>query len=151
MPARENRGMISYMSTIERHVTRDLVSLPATASCREAARTMKERRIGAVGVIEGDEVVGLVAERDLALRVVGEGAGPEVPLGEIVRRDGPSVGPRASEKQCADLMRAHHVRHLLDRDGRGVAGVISMRDVIVMMMEEKELVIAQLEGYITGR
>jgi CBS domain-containing protein len=136
------------MATIERHIARDLVSLEAGASCREAARLMKERRIGAVAVTEGDRVVGLVAERDLALRVVGEGVGAEVPLGEIVRRDGPAVGPRASEKQCADLMRAHHVRHLLVRDGEDVLGLISMRDVIVMMIEEKELVITQLEGYI---
>ena len=139
------------MATIERHMARDLVSLPAGASCREAARIMKERRIGAVAVTEGDRVVGLVAERDLALRVVGEGVGPDAPLGEVVRRDGPSVGPRASEKQCSDLMRAHHVRHLLVHDGEGVVGLISMRDVIVMMLEEKEHVIAQLEGYITGR
>jgi CBS domain-containing protein len=139
------------MATIERHIARDLVSLPAGASCREAAKLMKERRIGAVAVTDGDQVVGLVAERDLALRLVGEGAGPEVPLGEIVRRDGPAVGPRASEKQCADLMRAHHVRHLLVRDGDAVAGLISMRDVIVMMIEEKEIVIAQLESYISGR
>src|SRR5215470_12509875 len=115
------------MATIERHIARDLVSLPAGASCREAARTMKERKIGAVAVTEDGRVVGLVAERDLALRVVGEGAGPEVPLGEIVRRDGPAVGPRASEKQCADLMRAHHVRHLLVRDAEDVLGLISMR------------------------
>jgi CBS domain-containing protein len=138
------------MATIERHIARDLVSLPAGASCREAARTMKERKIGAVAVTEDGRVVGLVAERDLALRVVGEGAGPEVPLGEIVRRDGPAVGPRASEKQCAELMRAHHVRHLLVRDAEDVLGLISMRDVIVMMIEEKELVITQLEGYISG-
>ena len=138
------------MATIERHIARDLVSLPAGASCREAARLMKERRIGAVAVTDGGQVVGLVAERDLALRLVGEGAGPEVPLGEIVRRDGPAVGPRASEKQCAELMRAHHVRHLLVRDAENVVGIISMRDVIVMMIEEKELVITQLEGYISG-
>lgn len=139
------------MATIERHVARDLVSLRAGASCREAARIMKERRIGAVAVSDGDRIVGLVAERDLALRVVGEGTGTDIPLGEIVRRDSPAVGPKASEKQCADLMRAHHVRHLLVRDGDRVVGLISMRDVIVLMLEEKEFVIQQLESYITGR
>ncbi len=139
------------MATIERHIARDLVSLPAGASCREAARIMKERRIGAVAVTEGDQVVGLVAERDLALRVVGEGVDAEVPLGEIVRRDGPAVGPRASEKQCADMMSANNARHLLVRDGENVVGLISMRDVIVLMLEERELVITQLEGYISGR
>ncbi len=139
------------MATIDRHVARDLVSLPAGASCREAARVMKERRIGAVGVTDGDRVVGLVAERDLALRVVGEGMGPETPIGEIVRRDGPAVGSRATEKQCVELMRASHCRHLLVKDADDVVGLVSMRDVIVLMLEEKELVIQQLEGYISGR
>ena len=138
------------MATIDRHVARDLVSLPAGASCREAARMMKERKIGAVAVVDGDKVVGLVAERDLALRVIGEGKTVDVPIGEIVRRDGPVVGPRASEKQCVDLMRANHARHLLVKEGDDVVGLISMRDVIVLMLEEKELVIQQLEGYISG-
>jgi CBS domain-containing protein len=138
------------MATIERHMARDLVTLDAGASCRDAAGLMKERRIGAVGVTEDGEVIGLVAERDLALRVVGEGASPGVALGEVVVRDGPWVGPRASEKECADLMRQHHVRHLLVRDGGRVVGLISMRDVIVLMIDEKEHVIQQLEGYITG-
>ena len=111
---------------------------------------MKDRRIGAVAVSDGDRVVGLVAERDLALRVVGEGISPDVSIGEIVRRDGPAVGPRATEKQCAEIMRSYDVRHLLVRDGNDVVGLISMRDVIVLMIEEKELVIQQLEGYISG-
>ena len=111
---------------------------------------MKDRKIGAVAVTEGDRVVGLVAERDLALRVVGEGIAPDVPIGEIVRRDGPVVGSRASEKQCVELMRSQHARHLLVKDGNDVVGLISMRDVIVLMLEEKELVIQQLEGYISG-
>ena len=92
---------------------------------------MKDRRIGAVAVTDGDRVVGLVAERDLALRVVGEGISPDATIGEIVRRDGPAVGPRASEKQCADIMRTYDARHLLVKEGNDVIGLISMRDVIV--------------------
>jgi CBS domain-containing protein len=138
------------MATIERHFARDLVSLPTNATCREAATLMRDRRIGAVAVVEGGEIVGLVAERDLALRLVGEGSAPTTPLGEVVSRDGPAVGPKATEKECADLMRERHVRHLLVREGDRVTGLISMRDVIVLMLEEKEHVIQQLEGYITG-
>ncbi len=139
------------MATIERHFARELVTLPVTATCREAAVLMKERKIGAVAVAEGGEVVGLVAERDLALGLVSEGAPPTMKLGDLVRRDGPAVGPKASEKECSDLMRANHCRHLLVRDSSGgVQGLISMRDVIVLMLEEKEHVITQLEGYISG-
>lgn len=138
------------MATIERHMARDLVTLDVKGSCHHAAELMRERKIGAVAVVEGGEVVGLVAERDLALRLVGEGVSPEVAVGEIVERNGPSVGPRATEKECSDLMRQNHCRHLLVKDGGKVIGLISMRDVIVLMIEEKEGVIRQLEGYITG-
>ena len=138
------------MATIERHMARDLVSLDATATCKQAASLMKERRIGAVAVTDHNRVIGLVAERDLALRVVGEGASPEIALGDIVRRDGPAVGPRATEKECVDLMHKHHLRHLLVSDGGRVLGLISMRDVVVLMLDEKEHVIHQLEGYISG-
>jgi len=138
------------LATIERHYVRELVSLPTSATCTEAAMLMRDRRIGAVAVRDGDEVVGLVAERDLALRLVGDGASPTTKLGQVVRGDGPSVGLRATEKECADLMRSAHVRHLLVKDGDKVVGLISMRDVIVLMLEEKELVIRHLEGYISG-
>jgi CBS domain-containing protein len=138
------------MATIERHMARDLVTLEAGGSCHHAAELMREHRIGAVAVVEGGEIVGLVAERDLALRVVGEGTSPEVPVGEIVQRNGPSVGPRATEKECADLMRQHHCRHLLVKEEGRVTGLISMRDVMVVMLDEKEGVIRQLEGYISG-
>lgn len=139
------------MATIERHMARDLVTLDATSTCKQAAALMKERRIGAVAVTHEHQVIGLVAERDLALRVVGEGASPEISLGDVVRRDGPAVASSANEKECVELMRQHHVRHLLVHDGNGkVVGLISMRDVIVLMLDEKEHVIHQLEGYISG-
>jgi CBS domain-containing protein len=138
------------MATIERHMATELITLDASGSCQEAAALMRDRKIGSVAVTEGGEIIGLVAERDLALRVVGEGTAPDVTVGEIVNREGPAVGPRATEKECARLMREHHCRHLLVRDDGKVTGLISMRDVIVLMLEEKEGVIRQLEGYIAG-
>ena len=138
------------MATIERHIARELVTLDATSTCKQAAALMKERRIGAVAVTHEHRVIGLVAERDLALRVVGEGVSPEITLGEIVRRDGPAVESSATEKECVERMREHHVRHLLVHTAGKVVGLISMRDVIVLMLDEKEHVIHQLEGYISG-
>jgi len=138
------------MATIERHMARDLVTLEPGASCAQAAALMREKRIGLVAVVDGGEVVGVIAERDLALRLVADGAPPSTTVGEIVDRNGPSVGPKASEKVCAEMMRQHHCRHLLVKDGDKVIGLISMRDVMVLMLDEKEHVIQQLEGYISG-
>lgn len=113
---------------------------------------MRERHIGAVAVKEAGRIIGLIAERDLALRVVGEGASPDTKLSAVVRRNEPSVLPSATEKECIDLMRERNVRHLLVRDSsNAVVGLISMRDVIMLMVDEKEFVIGQLEDYISGR
>ena len=140
------------MSTIERRTTRAVVALEAEASCREAAQFMREHGIGSVAVVEDGALVGLVAERDLALRVVGEGWPAQTRLGEIVPREGPETTLEATEVECLELMRRHRVRHLLvrERPGGEVAGIISMRDVILLMLEEKDFAIQQLEQYITG-
>jgi CBS domain-containing protein len=139
------------MATIERHVNRVLIALDAASSCREAARLMGDKRIGAVAVTDAGRVIGLVTERDLATRVLGAGLGAEAPIGEAMRRDVPTIAPKASETECSDVMRDHYTRHLLVQDGAEVVGIISMRDVIRLMLEDKQFLIEQLQTYIDGR
>ena len=75
----------------------------------------------------------------------------DAPIAEVMRGDLPSIDATASESECANLMRDHYTRHLLvEEDGR-VAGIISMRDVIVLMLDEKQFLIDQLNVYISGR
>ncbi|HEX9574543.1 MAG TPA: CBS domain-containing protein [Myxococcales bacterium] len=139
------------MASIQRNVVREVVSLEASAPCREAARLMAQKRIGAVAVKQGGRIVGFVSERDLILRCLVGGGTCEAPILEAMRSDLPSVDATASESECANLMRDHYTRHLLvEEDGR-VAGIISMRDVIVLMLDEKQFLIDQLNVYISGR
>jgi len=138
------------MGSIDRHVSRNVVALDASAPCMEAARLMTDRRIGAVGVQEGGHIVGLVTERDLASRVVGRGDPGSMPIREAMRRDVPSVPPSATETECSNLMRDHYTRHLLVEDQGEVVGIISMRDVIRVMLEDKQWLIDQLQRYING-
>jgi CBS domain-containing protein len=141
------------MSSIQKHVTHDLVGLDATTPCREAARAMAERQIGSVAVRSGGKVVGLVTERDLVERILARGDGDlgSCPIGEAMRTDVPAVPPDASETEVSDLMRDHYTRHLLVRDGSEVVGIISMRDVIRLMLDDKQFLIEQLHTYINGR
>ena len=139
------------MPGIERYVTRELVGLAASASCREAAKLMAEKQIGAVAVREGKKTVGIVTERDLVYNVLSEGAPCTAPLGQAMRRDLPLISPSTSEAECADLMRVHFTRHLLVADGGTVVGIISMRDVIRLMLDDKQFLIEQLQTYIDGR
>jgi CBS domain-containing protein len=139
------------MATIERHVTREVHALDESAPCAEAAQVMAERKIGSVAVRRGGRVVGLVTERDLVGRVLARSGSGSLPIGEAMRTDLPTVAPGASERECADLMKTHFTRHLLVADRGEVIGVISMRDVIQLMLDEKQFLIDQLHTYIDGR
>jgi CBS domain-containing protein len=139
------------MATIDKHVVRNVVALDAVTPCREAAKVMAERKIGAVAVREGGKIVGIVTERDMVMRVLAKGDTGAMPIGEAMRTDLPAIPPDASEKEVSDRMRDHYTRHLLVEDGGKVVGIISMRDVIRLMLDEKEFLIEQLNVYINGR
>jgi CBS domain-containing protein len=139
------------MATIQRNVVRDVVGLEASTPCREAAKLMAQKKIGAVAVKRGGVIVGLVSERDLIGKCLVTGGTCEATIGEAMREDLPRIDAHASESECAHLMRDCYTRHLLvEEDGR-VAGIISMRDVIVLMLDEKQFLIDQLNVYISGR
>jgi len=139
------------MATIEGHVTREVLGLEASATCREAARLMAEKRIGAVAVREGGRTVGLVTERELVYNVLASGDRCESPISQAMRRDLPLVPPSCSETECADLMRVHFTRHLLVGEKGAVVGIISMRDLVQQMLDEKQWLIDELQVYISGR
>jgi signal-transduction protein with cAMP-binding, CBS, and nucleotidyltransferase domain len=139
------------MPEIARYVTRELFGVDASTTCHEAARLMADKRIGAVAVREGGKTLGIVTERDLVYNVLGAGGSCTVPIAEAMRRDLPLIDAATTETECADLMRLHFTRHLLVAEQGSVVGIISMRDVIRLMLDEKQWLIDQLQIYISGR
>lgn len=139
------------MAAIGTHVTRDMVMLDATAPIHEAARLMADRKIGSVAVREAGRIVGLVTERDLVIRVLAAGGSASQPIREAMRQGIPRVQASATEAEVIPLMRDHATRHLLVEEAGQVVGVVSMRDIIQLMVDEKQYVIEQLETYIHGR
>jgi CBS domain-containing protein len=139
------------MATIERHVTRQLVALEAMTPCREAAKVMEEKKIGSIAVREGGKVVGIVTERDLVARVLAAGDNGAMPICEAMRTDLPRITLDTNEAEAAELMRTHYTRHLLVEQNSQVVGIISMRDVIQLMLDDKQFLIEQLQTYIDGR
>lgn len=138
------------MAAIGKQVTRDLVSIEASEPMRAAAQAMEERRIGSVAVREGERILGLVTERDLMRTVCVLGVDPRRPVREAVRQAIPRVDASSSEGETAALMRDHTTRHLLVEENGQVVGVISMRDIIQLMIDEKQHLIDQLQTYIEG-
>jgi CBS domain-containing protein len=139
------------MPGIDRYVTRELMGLDAATSCRDAAKLMAEKRIGAVAVKEGGKMLGLVTERDLVYNVLAAGGSCDVPIAKAMRRDLPIISPATTEVECSDLMRVHFTRHFLVAEKGEVLGIISMRDVIRLMLDEKQWLIDELQIYISGR
>ena len=139
------------MATIERHVTKQVVGLDAITPCREAARVMRDKKIGAIAVREGGRIVGIVTERDLVARVMASGDSGAMPIGEAMRTDLPKLPLTSSEIETSEMMRTQYTRHLLVEVDGNVVGIISMRDVIQLMLDDKQFLIEQLQTYIDGR
>ncbi|HEX9052664.1 MAG TPA: CBS domain-containing protein [Anaeromyxobacter sp.] len=139
------------MAAIRKHVTRDVVTLDAGAPIRDAARMMADRKIGSVAVREDGKLVGLVTERDLVLTVLARAGDSNQPLREAMRPGIPRIAADATEVECAAMMRDHTTRHLLVEDRGQVVGLVSMRDIIQLMLDEKQFLIEQLHTYIEGR
>ena len=139
------------MASIRKHITREVVSLEAGAPIRDAARIMRDKKIGSVGVREDGKLVGLVTERDLVVAVLAGDSAPNGPIRQAMRTGIPRVKADASEADCSALMRDNTTRHLLVEDKGQIVGVVSMRDIIQLMLDEKQFVIEQLQCYIEGR
>ncbi len=139
------------MATIERHVTKQIVAQDGTTPCREAAKVMRDKKIGAIAVKEGGKIVGIVTERDMVARVMAAGDTGAMPISEAMRTDLPRIPLESSETDVSEVMRTQYTRHLLVEEKGQVVGIISMRDVIQLMLDDKQFLISQLETYISGR
>lgn len=118
--------------TVRDVMTPDPVTLKAQAPVVEAAKKMKERDIGAVIVLDGDEVCGVVTDRDLVVRVIADGRDPRgVRLHDVCSRELASVSPDDDLTRAGKLMRERAVRRLpVVENGRPV-GILSMGDLAV--------------------
>jgi CBS domain-containing protein len=105
-------------------------SIESTMTVFEAVSRMAERNIGALMVMEGEHVVGIVTERDYAQKVVLEArTSRETPVRDIMTAAVIYVRPDQTSADCLRLMGAHRLRHLPVLDGGKLIGMISIRDL----------------------
>jgi CBS domain-containing protein len=122
-------------------------------SITDAKDYMMEKGIGAVSVKAGDELVGILTERDmlwkcelrddLSLKKV---EAIMTPAKDIV-----SVTPSVDLEECFNLMEVHRIRHLPVVDGGDLVGMLSIRDLVRAIVDQQIFISSQLENYITGR
>jgi CBS domain-containing protein len=115
----------------------------------DVAQAMVARNIGAVPVLRDGLLVGIFSERDLMKRVVVEGRQPGTTrLSDVMTTDPLTVSPEESPENCMLLMRRHGFRHLPVCDGKQLRGLISLRDLMLHDLNEKDDEVRMMRAYI---
>jgi CBS domain-containing protein len=126
-------------------------SIAPGASVFEAIKLMADKGIGALLVIDGDNLVGIVSERDYARKIVLKGrSSKETPVREIMTEKIFYVNPDSTFNECMALFTERRIRHLPVLQDDKLVGVISSGDVIKAIISEQEFIIDQMERYIKG-
>jgi CBS domain-containing protein len=121
----------------------------ASQTVLEVAQAMVERNIGAVPVLHDSVMVGIFSERDLMKRVVVEGLDPRsTRVFEVMTEDPLRVRPDEELETCMLLMRRHGFRHLPVCDGNKLCGVVSLRDLMLHDLSEKDEEVRMMRAYI---
>lgn len=127
-------------------------SIRPTASVLEALQSMADLRIGALLVMEGSAIVGIVTERDYARKIALMGRTSVATLvRDVMTTAVMYVHPTQTSEECMALMTQNRLRHLPVVDGEKLVGLISIGDLVKDIISEQQFIIEQLEHYITGR
>ena len=120
-------------------------------SVLDALQRMAEKRIGALLVMEGETIVGIVTERDYARKIALLGRTSAATLvRDVMTADMMYVRPTQTSQECMALMTENRLRHLPVVDGARLVGLISIGDLVKDIISEQQFIIEQLEHYITG-
>jgi len=127
----------------------EMYGAEAHDSVLQVVQTMVARNIGAVPVLREGQLVGIFSERDLMGRVVAEGLDPRTTRVEDVMTEDPlAVCPSENVENCMGLMRRHGFRHLLICEGKRLVGIVSLRDVLLHDLSEKDHEVRMMRAYI---
>ncbi|MFI4939210.1 MAG: CBS domain-containing protein [Burkholderiales bacterium] len=126
-------------------------SIAPSASVRDALKLLAEKGIGALLVMEGEQIAGIVSERDYTRKVEFLGRSANTTLvSEIMTSSVICVGPGHSNEQCMALMTENRLRHLPVVENGKLVGLISIGDLVKDIISEQQFTIQQLEHYIHG-
>ncbi|MGH9862574.1 MAG: CBS domain-containing protein [Candidatus Acidiferrales bacterium] len=128
---------------------RELYFVTPQLSISEAARYMSERNVGAVCVLEKDRLVGIVSERDMMKRVIAANRDPRATLVADVMTPKPvMVDVHESYENCLKVMQQAGVRHLPVVEGDHLLGLLSLRDLLQVDIDEKDEELKLMQDYI---
>jgi CBS domain-containing protein len=117
----------------------------------EAIQMMADKHIGALPVVRGDELIGIVSERDYARKVILLGrSSSDTPVWQIMSSPVETVAPDEAVHRCMEIMTERRIRHLPVVERGVLVGMISIGDLVKAVIEEQQQTITQLERYIAG-
>ena len=128
---------------------RQVFAVAPGAAVLDAIRTMAERHVGALLVMEGEKLSGIVSERDYARKVILMGrSSADTPVRDIMTAAVITVQPETPVEKCMQIMTERRVRHLPVIENGRVVGMVSIGDLVKAVIAEQQQQIEQLESYI---
>jgi CBS domain-containing protein len=124
-------------------------TITPTASVFDAVKLMADKDVGALLVMEGSDVAGIITERDYARKIaLMSRSSKETPVHEIMTSPVMYVGPGQTSEECMALMTENRLRHLPVMDDGRLLGLISIGDLVKGLISDQKFIIQQLEHYI---
>jgi CBS domain-containing protein len=115
----------------------------------EALQLMAQKDVGALLVMDGSRLAGILSERDYARKVILHGkSSQDIAVRDIMTSDVVRVDPERTVEECMSLMTQRRIRHLPVCEGEKLVGVVSIGDLVKEVIAEQEQTIRQLESYI---
>lgn len=126
-------------------------SLAPTASVYDAIAMMAEKQVGALPVVDGDTLLGIVSERDYARKVILQGrSSKDTPVTDIMSSPVVTVTPSDTVEHCMHLVTEKRIRHLPVVEGGRIVGIVSIGDLVNWTITAQHETIVHLETYISG-
>lgn len=142
------------MATVRDMIRRkggEVFGISPDATVYDALQLMATHNVGALLVLKGNEMVGIVSERDCVRKVELKGKSvKDTRISDIMTANVITVECDQTVEECESLMMEKSIRHLPVYDGGKLLGLLSVRDVMREMIELQKMMLSQLERYITG-
>jgi CBS domain-containing protein len=130
---------------------KDIWTIAPNATVFEGLRIMAKRNVGALLVIDKDNLIGIFSERDYARKVILEGkSSKDTAVGELMTKDVYYIDPKNTLQESMAVMIARHIRHMPVLDKDRLVGMVTLGDVVKQIIAEQEFTIRELEKYISG-
>jgi CBS domain-containing protein len=143
--------MKTVAQLIDAKPDRATYSISPGASVFEALKLMAEKNVGALVVMDGEAVTGIISERDYARKIILlSRSSKDTPVRDVMTSPVIAVRPSQTNEECMALMTERRLRHLPVIDDGKLIGIVSIGDLVKDIIAEQQFTIRQLESYITG-